>query len=305
MKNKKGQIFTLVAVALIGLLLISFEVFYLSQERFSVSTRISTMESFLYSMEENLERQLYISGFRTIFLAENEITNNGQYISDVDSFFEEAFFNGTISGEEQEILSGATYADLILSLNEKAEKINVDITLSNPEISIGQTDPWNVNFTVSFYLLMEDRADLAKWEKIQRISALIPVSGFEDPVYTVNTNARVSRKINSTLYEGIYTDGGINNFLDHVNNGYYSANIDAPSFLKKLEGDFSPDDNGIEGFVNLFELSSQGISIKDKSVVDHVYFSSENPTFYSVSGMPSWFKIDLEHIENYNLTDYV
>ena len=303
--NKKGQVFTLIAIALIGLLLISFEVFYLSQERFSVSTRISTMESFLYSIEENLERQLYISGFRIIFLAENEITNTGQYIPNIDYFFEEAFFNGSVNGGEQEILNGATYDDLILSLNEKAEKVNVDIILSNPIISVKQTDSWHVNFTVSFYLLMEDRADLAKWEKVQEISALIPVSGFEDPIYTVNTNAKVSRKINSTIYNGIYTEGGINNLLNHVNNGYYSANTDAPSFLKKLEGDFSPDENGIESFVDLFELSSQGVAVKDKSVVDHVYFSPDNPFSYNINGMPSWFKVDSGHLEAYNLTGYV
>ncbi|MFA4953330.1 MAG: hypothetical protein WC584_03845 [Candidatus Pacearchaeota archaeon] len=303
MKNKSGQVFTLIAITLIGLLLISFEIFSISQQRFSVKTRISTMENFLYSTEENLERQLYISGFRIIFLAENEITNRGQYINNIDSFFNEAFFNGTVDGNVQEILSGATYGDLILSLNEKSEKVNVGIILSNSSIDVRQTDPWHVNFTLTFNFLMEDKADLAKWEKEQKISALIPVSGFEDPFYIINTNAKVSRKINATIYQGNYTDGtDVSNLISHLNKKYYVANPDAPNFLKRLQGDFSSDENGIESFVDLSELSSQGIQVKDKTGVDHIYFSSDNPAAYVVSGMPVWFKLDSEHLDFYNVS---
>ena len=303
MKNKKAQVFTLIAITLIGLLLISFEIFSISQQRFSVKTRISTMENFLYSTEENLERQLYISGFRIIFLAENEITNRGQYINNIDYFFNEAFFNGSVNGNAEEILSGATYDDLILSLNEKSKKVNVDFTFANPSISVRQSDPWHVNFTLTFDLLMKDKANLAKWEKKQKISALIPVSGFEDPIYIINTNAKISRKINSTIYQGIYTEGtDVSNLLSHLNKGYYAANPNAPNFLKRLQGDFSADENGIESFVDLFELSSQGIQTKDKTSVDYIYFSSNNPTSYRIFGMPTWFKIDSEHLDLYNVS---
>ena len=300
-KNKKAQVFTLIAIALIGLLLISFEIFYVAQQRFSINTRISTIENFLYSIEENLERQLYISAFRIIFLAESEITNKGQYIGDVDSFFNEAFFNGSVNGEQKDILVGATHSDLILSLNEKSEKVSVVVSLSNISIIIRQTDPWHVNFTLSFYLIMEDKSDLARWEKSQKISALVPVSGFEDPLYIINTNAKISRKINSTIYDGNYVQGtNVSNLFNHLNRGYYTANPSAPSFLKRLEGNLSSDENGIESFVDLFELSSQGILTKDKTSVDYLYFSSDNPASYNILGMPSWFKIDSEHLEFYN-----
>jgi len=298
MKNKSGQIFTIIAILLISLMFLSFELFsFLHQEK-STKTRVSTMDAFLSSTEENLARQIYISGFRILFLAENQITSTGTYI-DVDDFFNEAFFNGTIGGVgNNSILMGATYNDLITSLNNKARKINVNISLSNSSFIVTQSDPWNVNVTLVSDFVMNDKKNLARWEKVQRISTLIPITFFEDPLFTVKSYAKVSRKINQTPYEGNYTLG---NLILHVNGKYYAANPNAPSFLKRLEGNLSADVNGIESFVYIPDFSSQGLPTYDKSVVDYIYFSSKDPDEYGVSGMPLWFEID--RIDNH--TKYV
>jgi len=307
-KNKKAQLFTILAILIIFLMFISFELFSFVNERNVVKERVSNMDSFLFSVEKNLERQVYISGFRILFLAENEITSSGNYIN-VESFFNEAFFNGTVNGDSNiSILKGATYPDLITSINQKASKINVNITLKNSVINISQSDPWNINFTMVSDFLMQDKNNLAKWEKQQTISAIVPISEFEDPLYTVNTYAKISRKINRTIYEGDYTDGNnVTNFLLHVNNHYYSANPFAPSFLKRLEGNLSADINGIESFVKVPDLSQQGLPTSEKSTIDYIYFSSDNPTYYSVSGMQSWFKIDNQdnHTEKYNVSGLI
>jgi len=303
-KSKKAQFFSILAILIISLMFFSFEIFSVISERNVIKTRVSTMDNFLNSVEENLERQMFISGFRIIFLAENYITSTGDYIN-VDSVFNEAFFNGTIYGVNDSILLGATYDDLLISLNQKAKKINVDITLTNSTINISQDDPWNVKFTLTSDFVMEDKEGLAKWEKTQVISAFIPVTDFEDPIYVVNTLAKVSRKINKTIYEGNYVSGAdVSNLLSHVNNGYYAENSDAPSFLKRLEGSVSADPNGIESFVNIPEISQQGITTYEKTTMDYIYFSTNNPPYYSVSGMPAWFYIDNEddHLNKYQVS---
>ena len=48
----------------------AFEIFSVVEQRQPIKMRISSMDSFLFSLEENLERQVYISGFRIIFLAD-------------------------------------------------------------------------------------------------------------------------------------------------------------------------------------------------------------------------------------------
>jgi len=304
MKNKKAQFFTLIAIFLIILMFLSFEMYSLLNKDDSAKTRVLSMGNFLLSVEENLERQTYISGFRIIFLAEDQIATSGNYVSNFNSFFNEAFFNGTINGEpENSIMPGATYNDIVDSINNKAKKINVNITLTNPNITITQNDPWNVEVNLTLEIIMKDKANLASWEKTENISTKIPVTFFEDPIYVVNSSAKISRKINQTSYEGNYVNGeDFSNLIDHLNRGYYAANPDAPSFLNRLQGDLSSDENGIESFVYIPDFSAQGIPILDKTIIDYLYFSSQNPPYHAVEGMPSWFKIDYAHDEKYGLT---
>jgi hypothetical protein len=276
---------------------VSFEIFSVFHERQAIKTRVSTMDSFLHSIEKNLERQLYIAGFRAIFLAESEITSTGRYISNITEFFEEAFYNGTVNGVPSNITAGATYEDMIISVNDKGAKINVEISMTNTSIDFRHNDPWNIRFTMVSDFTMQDKQGLAKWEKRQNISVLLPIEGFEDPMFIKEARALVSRKINRTIYEGNYTP--ITNLRDHVEKEYYAANPNAPSFLNKLEGDIMNSDvNGIESFVYIpnLPLDLQNIG---ETCIDYLYFDSNVDTGSSVAGMQSWFRID--NIDNHTI----
>ncbi len=304
--NNKSQIFTLIAIALLVLFFVSYEVYSISQDRYAIKTRISTMDSFLFSLETNLEREVYVSGYRAIFLAEDKISKTGTYIPDINSFMQEAFFNGTASGNSSEILDGTTYSDILQSVNEKADKINVNININNPEISIFQENPWNVALIFSFDLEMNDNSNLASWKKHEDIKSLIEIDGFEDPVYLINTNGKVAYKFNRTIYDGNYVQAGNpENLNQHVLNKYYAENPDAPSFLKRLEGDLSADANGIESLADLSEFTKQGLEIQQKSIVYHIYFSQNNPSSRNIQGLPSWFRLDDAHLVKYNATGLV
>ncbi|MEM3074450.1 MAG: hypothetical protein QW727_00710 [Candidatus Pacearchaeota archaeon] len=300
-KNKKAQVMTLIAIFLIILIFITFEVFSISQQRYSTATRISTMENFLNSIELNLERQIFISGFRIIFIAEDEIIKSGNYINDINYFFNESFFNGTVNGEENDILLGARYRDLIDSINEKAGKINVIINMSNSSIYVYQSDPWNVKITFISNFIMEDKSNLARWNKIQNITATIPIEGFEDPIYFINTNGKISNKINKTIYDA-FPSNNTSVLIEHTKNSYYISSNLSPSFLDRIEGKITPNQYGIESLVYLPKLENQGIQVKQKSIVDYIYFSSLNPQPHQIQGMPSWFKLDSGHLEIYNAT---
>ena len=302
--NKKAQLFTLVVTMLALLLFISFELYSILQSQHTIKERVKTMNNFLYALEKNMERRMYIIGFRMIFLAENEIATKGHYINPQE-FFQEAFFNGTVEGKTNSFLEGATYDDLIESINQKANKINVRINITNSVINFSQEDPWRVKFTMDSHFIMEDKSGLARWEKDQHLVTYIPITTFEDPIFIVDTLGKVSRKINQTIYEGEYRSGNDSTNLSlHVENGLYAANPYAPSFLKRLAGDLSADENGIESFVVLPELSKQGLAVKNKSCIDYIYFSQRNPPIQSVEGMPSWFLIDSEdnHTTKYQIT---
>lgn len=301
LKNKKAVIFTTLTIVMLSLFFLGFSMFALVQNRDAINDRVESLNNFVFSVEEDLPRQLYISGFRSIFLFEKMILESGSYISNFNSTFEELFYNGTLYGENQDLMIGATFSEIIDNINIKANKVNANISLSNPFIEIFQEDPWNIKIILRVDMKIKDNAELVLWNKTKEIISYIPIQGFEDPLYIVNGNGLVSNKINKTIYSDFVDGTDVSNLLEHLENSYYIESSDAPSFIDRLQGKTSANINGIESLVYLPKLSAQGISIKDKCVVDYIYFSNNNPSVNIVSGMPSWFKIDDSHLDLYDV----
>ncbi|RMD45902.1 hypothetical protein D6829_00950 [Candidatus Pacearchaeota archaeon] len=304
--GKRGIFFTLTAIALLSLALISFSILSISKQRHSISKRVETLNSFVHSLEEDMKRKLYISGFRIIFLFEKRIVRSGAYISDAENASREAFFQGTIDGsadnDEQVLLDGVKFSDIKNDVLSLGRKLNLEVSLENPSLEVYQKNPWFVHLKLTTNFSARDINGLASWNKTLITEADVPVIGFEDPLYVLNTNGKVFQKINRTPYKPLVSGSDVTNLTNHVNGGFYIASNKSPSFLNRLEGNFSWNDFGIESLVNIPLLSSLGIEVYDKSVVDSVYFSNSNPTSHNIQGMPPWFKIDDDHLEIYNLT---
>jgi hypothetical protein len=305
--QKKAQIFTLIAIAILFLFFVTYELYTILNERQAVRIRIRTMDAFLFSLEQDIERQLYTSGFRIIFLAEDHIASTGTYIENFTELFNEAIHNGTIYGEyenKSDILEGVNISAIQESIQERATKINVEVNFSKVDVRIGQEDPWHIIVYFNATLNLTDKTDLASWYKNETVKSYISIENFEDPLYLLNTNGLVSRKIFKTPYEGKYVAGSnITNLSLHVTNKYYAENPKAPSFIMRLEGRDEEDENGIESFVYLPDLSAQGIQTKEKTCIDYIYFSTSSPDSYKVEGMPSWFRIDGNHTDKYQVSN--
>ena len=129
LKNNRGQVITLIALALIMLLFVSYGVYTTFPDNSGIQKRVKTVDNHLFSMKKDLERDLYVSGFRTIFLAQVEIANSGAYISDFESFFNESIYNGTVSGAPKEIMVGATVNDIIDSMDQTASELSLNLKL--------------------------------------------------------------------------------------------------------------------------------------------------------------------------------
>lgn len=302
--NKKGIFFTLTALLLISLFLIGYSAYYIKDT--SSKKRIETLNSFLFSTEQDLSRQLYISSFRMIFIMEDKITKTGQYVTDLNSTISEGFFNGTMFGEQQELLVYATFPEIESTLQERAAKINANVTLDNANLQFIQEDPWHVKAVLNVHLVLTDLNNIVKWDRTEAVNASISVQDFEDPIYIVNTQGILTNQIIKTPYTNFVVNNSVSNLLNHSLSSYYTNSTQAPDFLSRLQGQTSPSPYGIESLVNLNKLSSSGISVQDKSVVDYIYFSSSNPTTsYHVHGMPSWFKIDQEHLDTYQVSSLI
>jgi hypothetical protein len=296
--NRKGIFFTLIVIAAISLFLISYTFYKNYGDRSATHERISTLNTFIFSIEENLERQIFISGFRSLFIMQTESVEHGIYIQNATYSLNELFFNGTYNNINQPIMLGATFNDIADSIDQKANKVNAHITLNNPSIYLTQSNPWYVDVVLTVDISAEDQGNLVSWNKTEVYTAQVPIKDFEDPLYLLNTGGAVTNKIEKTPFSS-FTVATINN---HTLSKYYKASIQAPSYLNRLQGSNAASEFGIESLVYIPQLSNQGITPLDKSVVDYIYFSSTDPIACRITGTPNWFRIDQNHIADYNMT---
>lgn len=281
-------------------MLSSLEIYSIKINNDAINKRVQTLNNFVFSLQQDLERQVYVSGFRSVFLIEKKIDDTGDFIDNFNLRLRECFFNGTLYNENQDLMNGAKYNDIMSNLNTKARTMNINITITNPEITAIQEDPWNIKVTLKGNITITDLGKLALWNKSLVITSYIPIEGFEDPLYVAGSHV-ITNKINRTLSRPFVNGNDVSNLSKHVQGSFYKESIYAPNFLMRFTGNFSSDNNGIESFVNLQKLDESGGIIEHKSCIDHIYFSEDNPPVYSVPGMPPWFLID---DLNDSLTEY-
>ena len=301
--NKKGMFFTLITIIILTLFAATYATYTLFEDRSPINNRIMTLNNFVASVEEDLPRQTYISGYRAVLLFNKKIVESGTYISDTNASLNELFFSGTLDGEHQGLMDDAVFSELESFLERNAEKINANISLENPAISISQTDPWNLRITFNTTLIIEDKSNLANWNKTLSTVSFVPITNFDDPIYSANTGGKVLNRINQTPYQTFVTGADYTNLNEHFQNSLYVASTSGPSFLMRLEGNLNSDVNGIESLVNPQDLADQGISAKYKSVVDYIYFSTSNPSKYTVPAVTNLILDDEDnHLTTYNVS---
>jgi hypothetical protein len=299
--NKKAFVFTIIVITIILLFMSSYGVYSIVKSRDSVNKRIETLNSYVDSTEKDLPRAVYISTFRIVFLLEQKIIDRSEYITNFDSAFKEAFYNGTFNGVVEPIMYGATLPGIIQSANSKASKINGNVNFIAYNLTVYQEDPWNVMVNLTGNLVLRDNGGLASWNKTESFVAKVPIENFEDPIYFISTSGLVTNKIRRSPYSNFVSGSDVTNLTLNIENSYYINSSTAPSFLDRFEGDLGASNpNGIESLVYLPKLSAQSIIIEDKSCVDYIYFSSNDPLSKGVKHVSwPWFRLDYNHFSIY------
>jgi hypothetical protein len=304
--NKKGIFFTLLTIAILALFLITYSISNVAKQRESLKNRVETLNNFVFSVQDDLQRKMYISGYRAILCYEKYLTNSDKdkFIIDTNASFTELFFEGELYDIPQELMvgatpleGGATYEYIEKEIKERGDKSNIGIEFNKAQTSVKMTqdDPWNVKVTLTTNLSIKDKGGLAEWNKILIVSAYIPIENFNDPIYYKNTNNYLNPKFirnPNFSVEGSSTDV-INNITYQINNQLYISHTNAPSFLDRFEGDLeSSSPNGIESFVgNVITRKT------DRSSVDYIYFRDGASSYCPIGGF-EWLKLDCIGLSN-------
>lgn len=311
--NKKAIFFTYISLFLIILIVLfttTRNKYRYSDKGNALSARVATMNNFIKDVEADLDREMFIGGYRALLGLQIYIREKKGFITDVDEAFTGIFSNATVNDTLIELMrqddQGADLAGWAERVNDEANKINVDFSFIPNQIWLTQTDPWSVNIHLNCTILLSDSKGLASWNTTQLFIRRIPILGFEDPLYTVYTNDKITTLINITPTLD-FVDSATNdttNLQNHINMSYYVNSTNGPSFLMRFEGNLSASPMGIESMVNLDRFQRQSIAVRNKTLVDYIYFSDDTTSDYcDVQNMPEWFRLDQSHSELYEVDD--
>lgn len=295
MSKKRGIFYTTAAIALTIVIFVtysSYSAYRLSDKMDVIQTRIETVNFFIKDVEKDISNGAYIAGFRTLLSFNQFIANNGTFINNVNEKFKESFLNGTINQQPLSLMKDSTFTDWANKISIEANKVDIKFGFTVNDVKINQTDPWTVSIGLNLSLDIRDKRNTSYWIRERYLTTKIDIIGFEDPLYVVNSNGRVTNAIIPSNITNFVVNGNVQNLLTHMNNSYYIAHNDSPSFLMRFEGNLGNSTYGIESLVNLDEFQAQGLAIKDRSIVDYIYFGTKSTTNFRVNATPEWFKID-------------
>jgi len=302
--NKKGMFFTLTVLSIISLFLISYGFYTVISGRESINKRIESMNNFIFSLEKDMSRQIYISSYRAILGLGSYITMQGEFLNDSTEAIREVLINGTVDNQTINLMNEYRLDDWHSRVSDLGEKNNILINYTIEDVNVSQDDPWHVKIDVVINISIRDKNGLASWNRTQTISSKIEIINFEDPLYLISTNAKVINKINETVFRPFVDNVTVINLTYHISNMSYINSTQGPSFLYRLEGKTNASVYGIESLVNIPSLSAQGIAPLEKSAVDYIYFSSSDPpNKCRVEGMPDWFYLDDNHYDVYEVSN--
>jgi len=282
--NKKAFYFTTIAIALSIVVILSFKInneYGLKDAMEVIDTRVDTTNNFIEDLENDLEKAIFIVGFRSLLSLEDYLMNKNDPIEPPKFFgtdlgitlndaFDEVFRLGTINSEKMILMENNTFLNWTKKMKEQANKTDIVLDFTINGVTISQSEPWKVDISVNLKIDVQDKQNIASWTRNKIFSKKINITGFVDPLYLVNTDGVANNTIRETIYSNWPAD-----LSAHLTNAYYREHMDAPNYLDRFENKNSGS-NGIESLV-VGRLKDEGITVSVKSAVDHIYFGATSP----------------------------
>ncbi|MFB6075845.1 MAG: hypothetical protein ABEK17_01755 [Candidatus Aenigmatarchaeota archaeon] len=205
MKNKKGILFSVMAIFLLSplvLLTISHtETMSGYGEKVGEIVRLKAGFFFLQSIDEDLERGISIVGKRSITSAINYVVSEGETLEYPEGDLEELFKNGTLHGEEVALMNMTTIYNWKNEVKDLSSERGFLVNISFLGLDIGMKDSYNVLFSLNYSLKLTDKNGVFSFTKNYSKNIGVPITGLEDPLFSLNTGGKVSLPIEKSHYD--------------------------------------------------------------------------------------------------------
>jgi phosphohistidine swiveling domain-containing protein len=227
----KGLFFSLimlsVALILVELVAIQKGLISFAGEQLAVEIRINSMNNFYDSIIIDCEKALDIISRRAVSAAISNVITNGIGLQNADSSLEELIVNGSINGTEEALMKDATIIDWKNKMEEIGNLNGFNTNITFQRIKVEPYDSWNLITTATLYIDLSDQRGVANITRVVNVSKLVPIEGFEDPIYPLNSNGRGTNIIIKSPYWGNFTQKLINS--TGGNNWFAGYSIVIPS----------------------------------------------------------------------------
>ncbi len=311
-KKRKALFYSLITLVLLApvILFITYYTQTSSTESKAVVTKTVGKEiaNFVDSTAVDFENALQISGKSSVVALVSQVVSNGVPVDDAQAALSSLALNASYQGVYYSVLENTSLDRWQQKVESEGNAFGLNVSITVLSANVTQLDSFNLLYTSSASVNASFPSYDIKLFKYYNTSTIVSILGVEDPLYALRTNGLLERSlVPAPFYPASVTD------IDAaVDDEYYFPNADAPSFLDRLENKTilsakyaNPNAVvGLESFVNLFDLSSQGLSIAlNKSVVDHYYFNETQPQGTRLIGSTyAWLYLDQQHAGTYGVS---
>ncbi|MCX8179344.1 MAG: hypothetical protein N3E38_01225 [Candidatus Aenigmarchaeota archaeon] len=208
-KGKKGigfgLILVLAALTLVSLVMIQKEIYKKNIKKFYLESRIDEINSLFESINLDLEKAIDITAKRAIAIAVNEVIVSGRGLENADTAIKELVLFGSMNGAKRELMENVTLNNWLEKISYVGLKKGYKINSSIVELNVKPYDSFNVLIEGYMWLNISDMSESVSIKRKIEIKKVISIENFEDPLYALNTNSRVTRVIKKTKFDGNYT----------------------------------------------------------------------------------------------------
>jgi hypothetical protein len=204
-RKRKGIIYSLLTLLLLTpsiiLMIMYFNSARMEGQNLSNKIRADDLNSFHKSLLEDLSRSLKISTQRALLHADEVIATTGKPFLDSSKNISEMVLYGTLDGVDVPSLtgSGGSTCNTVSCWKDNYTKIakqaGFDFSVKVVSVSITPYDSWNLNSSAEIEIFLKDTETNSSINHTVMQSSKVPITGFEDPLYLIKTNGKVSRLI--------------------------------------------------------------------------------------------------------------
>jgi hypothetical protein len=291
MLSKKGIMFTVLAVLLSAVVLASFfsiRGLPIDNDVENTKLRVQGINNYISQSERYMDSITRIAATKTLNFTIDIMIGNNSFLGNYTEEYVSCMKTGRMKLWNNSVINCPTDSNLTKKVKQFEEfsktRMNLDTTLTVNDVSLTQSDPWNIVVIVNYTIKIND--SYAVWEENKILQSYVDITGYRDPTYYIVNSTNPVFQVRYPMYveieaisatDWVSTPSTIHSLI--VRKKYF-AWPEAPDFLSRLNNNVAPSgDSGIVSIVSPDFIDESKLPVNfTKLSVDYMYWKNITPT---------------------------